>query len=111
MPPPPAEPLAARVFLGPALRAQPNRRLVKLVREGYETAFEEIVRRYRRPLDHFAAAFVGGRSEDVAQDAFSKALLALRGSEAEIELRPWLYRIVRNTALNEIRDRPPRTEG
>jgi RNA polymerase sigma factor (sigma-70 family) len=110
MPPPPAEQLASRIFLGPALRAQPDRRLVTLVREGYESAFEEIVRRYRRPLDRFAASIVGGNSEDVTQDAFSKALLALRGSEAEIELRPWLYRIVRNTALNDLRDRPPATE-
>ncbi len=110
MPPPPAEPFAARVLLGPALRAQPDRRLVKLVREGYEAAFEEIVRRYRRPLDRFAAAIVGGRSEDVTQDAFSKALLALRGTTTEIELKPWLYRIVRNTALNELRDRPPAAE-
>jgi RNA polymerase sigma factor (sigma-70 family) len=109
MSPPPAEQYAARIFMGPALRAQPDRRLVDLVRDGYDAAFEEIVRRYRRPLDRFAAAFVGGRSEDVTQDAFSKALLALRGSEAEIELRPWLYRIVRNTALNELRDRAPAT--
>jgi RNA polymerase sigma factor (sigma-70 family) len=107
MTPPPAEQFAARIFMGPALRAQPDRRLVDLVRDGYDAAFEEIVRRYRRPLDRFAAGFVGGRSEDVTQDAFSKALLALRGSEAEIELRPWLYRIVRNTALNELRDRAP----
>jgi RNA polymerase sigma factor (sigma-70 family) len=110
MPPPPAEPFAAQIFLGPALRAQPDRRLVKLVREGYETAFEEIVRRYREPLDRFAAAIVGGRSEDVTQDALSKALLALRGTTTEIELKPWLYRIVRNTALNELRDGPPPTE-
>jgi RNA polymerase sigma factor (sigma-70 family) len=103
MTPPPAEQFAARIFMGPVLRAQPDRRLVDLVRDGYDAAFEEIVRRYRRPLDRFAAAFVGGRSEDVTQDAFSKALLALRGSEAEIELRPWLYRIVRNTALNDLR--------
>lgn len=96
--------------MGPALRAQPDRRLVDLVRDGYDAAFEEIVRRYRRPLDRFAAAIVGGRSEDVTQDAFSKALLALRGSEAEIELRPWLYRIVRNTALNDLRDREPATD-
>ena len=81
MPPPPAEPFASRLFLGPALRTQPDRRLVTLVREGYETAFEEIVRRYRKPLDRFAAAIVGGRSEDVTQDAFSKALLALRGTD------------------------------
>lgn len=110
MTPPPAEQFAARVFLGPTLRAQPDRRLVDLVRDGYDAAFEEIVRRYRRPLDRFAAAIVGGRSEDVTQDAFSKALLALRGSEAEIELRPWLYRIVRNTALNDLRDRGPIAE-
>jgi RNA polymerase sigma factor (sigma-70 family) len=110
MAPPPAEPFASRLLLGPALRAQPDRRLVKLVREGYENAFEEIDRRYRKPLERFAASFVGARSEDVTQDAFSKALLALRGSENEIELRPWLYRIVRNTALNEIRDRPPSVE-
>jgi RNA polymerase sigma factor (sigma-70 family) len=107
MSPPPAENFAARIFIGPALRAQPDRRLVDLVRDGYDAAFEEIVRRYRRPLDRFAAAIVGGRSEDVTQDAFSKALLALRGTEAEIELRPWLYRIVRNTALNDLRDRAP----
>ena len=29
-----------------------------------------------------------------------------RDSDSEIELRPWLYRIVRNTALNDLRDRP-----
>jgi RNA polymerase sigma factor (sigma-70 family) len=99
--------LPARLVLGPALRAQSDRRLVGLVRDGYESAFEEIVRRYRRPLDRFAAGIVGGRSEDVTQDSFRKALEALRHGDAEVELRPWLYRIVRNTALNELRDRPP----
>jgi RNA polymerase sigma factor (sigma-70 family) len=105
--PPPASGLPARLVLGPALRAQSDRRLVRLVREGYESAFEEIVRRYRRPLDRFAAGIVGGRSEDVTQDAFRKALEALRHGNSEVELRPWLYRIVRNTALNDLRDRPP----
>jgi RNA polymerase sigma factor (sigma-70 family) len=109
--PPPAEGFAARIVLGPALRTQPDRRLVALVRDGYETAFDEIVRRYGGPLRRYAAAIVGGRSEDVTQDAFSKALLALRRDDAEIELRPWLYRIVRNTALNDLRDRPPSPEA
>jgi RNA polymerase sigma factor (sigma-70 family) len=108
--PPPAEGLATRFVLGPALRTQPDRRLVTLVREGYEAAFEEIVRRYGRPLSRYAASIVGGRSEDVTQDAFSKALLALRRDGAEIDLRPWLFRIVRNTALNDLRDRPPSPE-
>jgi RNA polymerase sigma factor (sigma-70 family) len=108
--PPPAEGFTARLVLGPALRTQPDRRLVALVRDGYELAFEEIVRRYGKPLARYAAAIVGSRSEDVTQDAFSKALLALRRDGAEIELRPWLFRIVRNTALNELRDNPPSPE-
>jgi len=108
--PPPAEGFASRLFLGPALRTQPDRRLVTLVREGYEAAFEEIVRRYGRPLGHYAASIVGGRSEDVLQDAFARALPALRRDDAEIDLRPWLFRIVRNTALNDLRDSPPSPE-
>jgi RNA polymerase sigma factor (sigma-70 family) len=107
MPPPPPNSVASRLFLGPALRTQPDRRLVSLVRNGYETAFEEIVRRYGKPLGRYAAAIVPShRAEDVTQDAFSKALLALRDTDKEIELRPWLYRIVRNTALNDLRDQP-----
>ena len=110
MTPPPAEELVPRLFRGPALRTQPDRRLVALVRQGYETAFEEIVRRYGKPVHRYATAIVGARGEDVTQDAFSKALLALRRDGAEIELRPWLFRIVRNTALNDLRDRPPSPE-
>lgn len=109
--PPPVEGFTARFIVGPALRTQSDRRLVRLVRDGYENAFEEIVRRYGRALTRYAAAIVGGRAEDVTQDAFSKALLALRHDGREIELRPWLYRIVRNTALNDLRDRPPSAEA
>jgi RNA polymerase sigma factor (sigma-70 family) len=110
MPPPPAQGIASSFLLAPALKVQPDRRLVDLVRDGYETAFEEIVRRYGSPLRRYAAAIVGGRAEDVTQDAFSKAFQALRRDESEIDLRPWLYRIVRNTALNDLRDRPPTSD-
>jgi RNA polymerase sigma factor (sigma-70 family) len=96
------------MFAGPALRVQPDGRLVKLVRSGSEPAFEEIVRRYGSALQRYAGAIVTRqRAEDVTQDAFSKAFVALRDSDKEIKLRPWLYRIVRNTALNELRDSPP----
>lgn len=105
--PPPAGGLPARLILGSALRAQPDVRLVRLVRQGHDSAFEEIVRRYRRPLDRFAASIVGSRADDVTQDSFRKALVALRHAEADVELRPWLFRIVRNTALTDVRDRPP----
>ena len=57
--PPQIEGFAARFARGPALRTQPDRRLVALVHDGYETAFDEIVRRYGGPLRRYAAAIVG----------------------------------------------------
>jgi RNA polymerase sigma factor (sigma-70 family) len=99
--------LTTRFLGGRALRFQPDGRLVSLVRDGYETAFEEIFRRYGAALRGYAASIVTAqRADDVTQEAFTKAYLALRGSDKEIQLRPWLYRIVRNTALTNIRDEP-----
>jgi RNA polymerase sigma factor (sigma-70 family) len=99
--------LTTRFLGGPALRFQPDGRLVSLVRDGYESAFEEIFRRYGAPLRSYAASIVTAqRADDVTQEAFTKAFLALRGTDKEIQLRPWLYRIVRNTALTSIRDEP-----
>ncbi|HEY4594438.1 MAG TPA: sigma-70 family RNA polymerase sigma factor, partial [Thermoanaerobaculia bacterium] len=102
--------LTTRLLGGPALRVQPDGRLVSLVRDGYESAFEEIFRRYGAALRSYAASIVTPqRAEDVTQEAFTKAYLALKGTDKEIQLRPWLYRIVRNTALNDLRDQPPAT--
>ncbi len=99
--------LTTRFLAAPALRFQPDGRLVSLVRDGYQAAFEEIFRRYGGPLRSYAASIVTPqRADDVTQDAFTKAYLALRGTDKEIQLRPWLYRIVRNTALTSIRDEP-----
>jgi RNA polymerase sigma factor (sigma-70 family) len=108
--PPPAEEFVARFLVGPTLRTQSDGRLVKLVRDGYEAAFEEIVRRYGSALRRYAARIADRNAEDVTQDAFSRALLAMRRDDNEIELRPWLFRIVRNTALNDLRNRPPSAE-
>jgi RNA polymerase sigma factor (sigma-70 family) len=99
--------LTTRFLGGRALRFQPDGRLVSLVRDGYESAFEEIFRRYGAALRGYAASIVTAqRADDVTQEAFTKAFLALRGSDKEIQLRPWLYRIVRNTALTNIRGEP-----
>ena len=99
--------LTTRFLGGRALRFQPDGRLVSLVRAGYESAFEEIFRRYGAALRSYAASIVTAqRADDVTQEAFTKAYLALRDTDKEIQLRPWLYRIVRNTALTDIRDEP-----
>ena len=83
---------------------QSDQRLSDLFRRGVDPAFDELVERYRASLTAFAAAIVGSsRAEDVVQDSLVKAHRAMAAEEVE-EPRAWLYRVVRNTALNEIRD-------
>jgi RNA polymerase sigma factor (sigma-70 family) len=90
-----------------ALRMQPDGRLVDLTRDGHAAAFEEIVRRYRSQLVGFAGGIVADhRAEDVVQEALAKAHAALLRDDAEIALKPWLYTIVRNRSLNDLRDEP-----
>ena len=96
---------------GALLRSQPDAKLVALVREGRERAFDEVVRRYRAPLVGFAAMIVpADRADDVVQESLLAAYNSLGSSDAEIVLRPWLFRIVRNRALNELRDNPATDE-
>jgi RNA polymerase sigma-70 factor (ECF subfamily) len=97
--------MAATAPLKPLARAvlgtQSDTRLVTLTREGSEDAFAEIVRRHRPGLLRFARSLGSGeRSEDVVQDGLVRAWKALRRSDAEIDLRPWLTTIVRNRALS-----------
>jgi RNA polymerase sigma factor (sigma-70 family) len=87
------------------LAGQSDQRLVALVREGHERAFEALVHRYRRPLLRYCRRLrlSDARAEDVLQQAFLQAWLALgRGVEVR-ELKPWLYRIVHNAAVNSMR--------
>src|SRR5688500_8023111 len=90
---------------GALLRSQPDAKLVALVREGRERAFEEIVRRYRAPLVGFAGMIVSAdRADDVVQESLLSAYDSMHSSGSAIVLRPWLFRIVRNRALNHLRD-------
>jgi RNA polymerase sigma factor (sigma-70 family) len=90
-----------------AIRCQPDSRLVRLVREGHDSAFEEIVRRYRAPLVAYAGGIVPShRAEDVVQEALTRAHSALCSNLAEMRLKPWLFTIVRNGALNALRNEP-----
>jgi RNA polymerase sigma factor (sigma-70 family) len=90
-----------------AIRCQPDSRLVGLMRDGHDRAFDEIVRRYRAQLVNYAGGIVSEHSaEDVVQEALTRAHSALGRSDAEMNLRPWLYTIVRNGALNTLRGEP-----
>jgi RNA polymerase sigma-70 factor, ECF subfamily len=75
-----------------------------MAREGNQAPFDELVRRHRPALIAYAGALSPtSRAEDVVQDSLLKAYLALQqGGEPEL-LRAWLFRIVRNTAIDEQR--------
>jgi RNA polymerase sigma factor (sigma-70 family) len=86
--------------------------LVARFRAGDEGAFTAIHDRFRSPLIAFARRMLRGTGhdpEDVVQDAFIRAYRGLRVTDRPMALRPWLYMIVRNRALDELRA-PQRTE-
>jgi RNA polymerase sigma factor (sigma-70 family) len=87
------------------LSAQSDQRLAGLAGEGHERAFEALVHRYRRQLLRYCRGMrlSDARAEDVLQQAFLQAWMAFaRGTEVR-EVRPWLYRIVHNAAINAMR--------
>jgi len=88
------------------LSTQSDERLVDLVRAGSDPAFEAIVERYRRALMRYVSRLLPPeRAEDVVQQSFVKAYEAMHRNSAELNLKPWLYRIAHNGALNALRDR------
>ena len=87
----------------------PDARLVARVRNGDDDAFAEIVTRFTPALLAFARRLVGNHhdAEDIVQDAFVRADRALRGDERPIALSAWLHTIVRNRALDRLRQARP----
>src|SRR5919201_2622651 len=86
------------------LRTQSDERLVALARSGHDRAFDAIVERYRKPLLRACRRILPeARAEDALQQALVAAWKGLERGDEVHELRPWLYRIARNTALNQLR--------
>ena len=96
---------SARLAGPPLLRCQTDGRLVDLVRAGNDRAFEAIVDRYQGPLLRYCAGLLPqARAEDAIQQTFLNAYAAMQRGDADLELRPWLYRIARNACLNALRE-------
>ena len=80
-------------------------RLVSDARGGSQAAFEQIVRRYQRPVIGLIVRMTGDRAlaEDLAQDTFVKAFRHLASFDATRRLSSWLFRIAHNTTLDALR--------
>jgi len=100
----PAKPARRRPLLGGG-----DAELVAAARAGSEDAFAAIVQRHERALRGYAAKLLRGTGhdpEDVVQDVFVRAHAALTsGDERDLALKPWLYRMTRNRAIDVLRRR------
>lgn len=97
--------LIARMTAGPApAEAGGDAEIIARVRAGDTEAYAELMRAHT-PIAHRTAVLLGAGAdaEDVVQDAFVKAYLALGGFREGAAFRPWLLRIVANETRNALR--------
>lgn len=83
----------------------PDRELIRAAKAGDLAAFGELIRRHQAPALRIATLALGSptEAEDVVQEAFVKAHRALERFRDDSAFRPWLFRIVDNTAKNRHR--------
>lgn len=84
--------------------------LVAAAQTGDESAFEQLVHRYRRELRVHCYRMVGSftESEDLAQETLLRAWRRLDTFEGRSKLRAWLYRIASNVFLDALAKHPRR---
>jgi RNA polymerase sigma factor (sigma-70 family) len=82
-------------------------RLARRATKGDKRAFEAIYERYHQDLYRYCLGMLGNTqdAQDTLQNTMLKVLRALPGEERKIQLKPWLYRIARNEAIETIRAR------
>jgi RNA polymerase sigma-70 factor, ECF subfamily len=76
---------------------------------GREDGFEELVRRYQRPITNYVFRMLNDydASLDVTQEVFIKVYNSLARYSSEYKFSTWLYRIAHNAAIDYIRRRSP----
>jgi RNA polymerase sigma factor (sigma-70 family) len=105
--PRPAAPRRAGLVSPRLLRVASDDKLVRLVRQGSQPAFEVLYDRHHRGILSFCRHMLGTReeAEDALQHTFMAAYRDMVASDKEIQLRAWLYAIARNRCLTVLRSR------
>jgi RNA polymerase sigma-70 factor (ECF subfamily) len=87
------------------LKKQSDAELWQRLKAGEESAFQEIVNRYKNSLYSFLRQFI--RQNDVLEDVFQESFLQLFTSRESFDitrpLRPWLFTIAANKAKDALR--------
>src|SRR4051794_2102522 len=77
--------------------------LAQRIARGDRWALGEACRRHLPALRAYARRFVDpALAQDAVQDALAGTHVALLGTGRVVELRPWLFRCVRNACLSEL---------
>jgi RNA polymerase sigma factor (sigma-70 family) len=76
--------------------------LVAGVRAGDDRAFETLYLRYQGRITAYVRGMVHdhGRAEDITQEVFMSALRRMRGTDATIAFKPWIYEIAKNACID-----------
>jgi RNA polymerase sigma-70 factor, ECF subfamily len=79
--------------------------LVSLAIRGGESSFEELVRRYQRPIVSYVYRMLNDydASLDVTQEVFIKVYNSLDRYSCDFKFSTWLYRIAHNAAIDHLR--------
>jgi RNA polymerase sigma-70 factor (ECF subfamily) len=89
-------------------RPELDPKVLARARRGDERAFAELIRLHDEPLRGLAFRLLGDRDrmDDALQEAYVKAFRALPAFRGDAGIGTWLYRIVYNACLDELkRDR------
>ena len=89
------------------LRGASDQQIVAWAKQGYETAFRELVRRYERPLFSLLYRMVRDRAlaEDLAQETFIKVLNGIGSYNPQFKFSSWIFKIANNAAIDHLRKR------
>jgi RNA polymerase sigma factor (sigma-70 family) len=87
---------------------QLDRIYISKVLEGDRNAFAYLVDKYKTMVYSLALRLVKDReeAEEISQDAFVKAYQSLASFKGKAKFSSWLYRIVYNTAISKLRQKP-----
>src|ERR1043165_6818306 len=82
-----------------------DRELVATAVDGVEGSFEELVRRYQRPISAYVYRMVGNYESalDLTQEIFIKVYSSLRRYREEFKFSTWIYKIAHNSAVDHLR--------
>ena len=84
--------------------------LIEATKSGDETAFAEIMNRYRNPITNYLYRFLNDYEEavDLAQETFVRVYFAIDRYHTQFAFSTYIYRIATNLAISEIRRRKRR---